>query len=85
MAISIDQRRSIWAVTRGSLGVQTVGEVGLGLVGAMLAAMLNSAPNWAPTLLVPAGLLYFAKLAMDRADRRSAQLLVRFPDPGFTR
>jgi signal transduction histidine kinase len=73
-AISIDQRRSIWAVTRGSLGVQTVGEVGLGLVGAMLAAMLNSAPNWAPMLLVPAGLLYFAKLAMDRADRRSRNL-----------
>src|SRR6266702_1265353 len=75
-AIVIDQRRSIWEVTRGSLGVQTVGEVGLGLVGAMLAAMLNSAPNWAPTLLVPAGLLYFAKLAMDHADRRSRNLAV---------
>ncbi len=76
MAIVIDQRRSIWEVTRGSLGVQTIGEVGLGLVGAMLAAMLSSAPNWAPTLLVPAGLLYFAKLAMDHADRRSRNLAV---------
>jgi len=76
VAIVIDQRRSIWEVTRGSLGVQTIGEVGLGLVGAMLAAMLNTAPNWAPTLLVPAGLLYFAKLAMDHADRRSRNLAV---------
>jgi signal transduction histidine kinase len=56
--------------------VQTVGEVGLGLVGAMFAAMLNSAPHWAPMLLVPAGLLYFAKQAMDRADRRSRNLAV---------
>jgi signal transduction histidine kinase len=76
VAICIDQRRPIWEVARGSLGVQTVGEVGLGLVGAMLAAMLISAPNWAPMLLVPAGLLYFAKLAMDRADRRSRNLAV---------
>src|SRR5216684_505947 len=76
VAIAIDQRRSIWEVTRGNLGVQTIGEVGLGLVGAMLAAMLTSAPNWAPALLVPAGLLYFAKLAMDHADRRSRNLAV---------
>src|SRR6266851_2554713 len=53
VAIAIDQRRSFWEVTRGSLGVQTIGEIGLGLVGAMLAAMLNSAPNWAPMFLDP--------------------------------
>ena len=53
-----------------------MGEVGLGTVGAMLAAMLNSAPNWAPMLLVPAGLLYLAKQAMDRADRRSRNMAV---------
>src|SRR5579859_1212848 len=76
VAISIDQRRPIWEVTRGNLGVQTLGEVGLGLVGAMFAAMLSSAPNWAPMLLIPAGLLYFAKRAMDRADRRSRNLAV---------
>jgi hypothetical protein len=28
-AIAIDQRRPIWDVTRGSLGVQTIGEIGL--------------------------------------------------------
>src|ERR1044071_8677919 len=38
--------------------------------------MLNSAPNWAPMLLVPAGLLYFAKQSMDRADRRSRNMAV---------
>lgn len=76
VAISIDQRRPIWEVTRGNLGIQTIGEIGLGLIGAMLAAMLNSASNWAPMLLVPAGLLYFAKQSLDRADRRSRNLAV---------
>jgi signal transduction histidine kinase len=74
--VALDNRRSIWEVTRGNLAVQTMGEVGLGLVGAMLAAMLASAPNWAPMLLVPAGLLYFAKQSMDRADRRSRNMAV---------
>jgi signal transduction histidine kinase len=76
LAVALDQRRSIWQVTRGNLGIHMMGEVGLGLVGAMLAAMLNSAPNWAPTLLVPAGLLYLAKQSMDRADRRSRNMAV---------
>ena len=76
VAVALDRRLPIWEVTRGNLGVQTMGEVGLGLVGAMLAAMLNSAPNWAPMLLVPAGLLYFAKQSMDRADRRSRNMAV---------
>ena len=58
------------------LTVQTVGEVGLGVVGAMLAAMLLSAPTWAPMLLIPAGMLYFAKRSMDSADRRSRNLAV---------
>src|SRR5207237_10270752 len=66
----------VWELVRGNLSVQTLGEIGLGVVGAMLAAMLNSAPNWAPMLLVPAGLLYFAKQSMDRADRRSRNLAV---------
>jgi signal transduction histidine kinase len=76
MVVALDKRRPVWEVTRGNLSVQTMGEVGLGTVGAMLAAMLNSAPNWAPMLLVPAGLLYFAKQAMDRADRRSRNMAV---------
>jgi len=75
-AVAIEKRTPVWCVMRGNLPVQTLGEVGLGLVGAMLAAMLNSAPNWAPTLLVPAGLLYLAKRAMDRADRRSRNMAV---------
>jgi signal transduction histidine kinase len=76
LAVALDKRRPVWQVTRGNLGVQTLGEVGLGMVGAMLAAMLNSAANWAPMLLVPAGLLYFAKQSMDRADRRSRNMAV---------
>ena len=76
MAVAIEKRAPVWQVMLGSLPVQALGEVGLGLVGAMLAAMLNSAPNWAPTLLVPAGLLYLAKQSMDRADRRSRNMAV---------
>jgi signal transduction histidine kinase len=76
IAVALDRRRPIWEVTRGNLGLQTVGEIGLGLIGAMLAAMLNSAPNWAPMLLVPAGLLYFARQSIDRADRRSRNMAV---------
>ncbi len=76
LVVAIERRRAVWDVTRGTLGVQTLGEVGLGLVGSMLAAMLNLAPNWAPTLLVPAGLLYLAKRSMDRADRRSRNMAV---------
>jgi signal transduction histidine kinase len=76
VAMAFSQRRSILEVARGMLSMQTVGEIGLGVVGATLAAMLISAPNWAPMLLVPAGLLYFAKRSMDRADRRSRNLAV---------
>src|SRR6266542_4304145 len=75
-AVALDQRRSFWRVVGGRIGVKAVSEIGLGLVGAMLAAMLLSTPNWAPMLVVPAGLLYFAKRSMDRADRRSHNLAV---------
>jgi signal transduction histidine kinase len=70
-AVAIEKQRPLWDILRGNLLVQSAGEIGLGLVGALLAATLNSAPNWTPTLVVPAGMLYLAKRAMDRADRRS--------------
>jgi signal transduction histidine kinase len=76
LAVALDQRRSFFDIVRGKFGFRSVSEVGLGMVGAMLAAMLSSAPNWAPMLVVPAGLLYFAKRSMDRADRRSRNLAV---------
>jgi signal transduction histidine kinase len=76
VAIALDQRRPVFEVIAGRFGMKAIGEIGLGLVGAMLAAMLTSAPNWAPMLVVPAGLLYFAKQSMDRADRRSRNLAV---------
>jgi signal transduction histidine kinase len=73
-AVALDKGRPIWAVMRGNLAVQSIGEIGLGLVGALLAVMLSAAPNWAPTLLVPAALLYLAKQSIDRADRRSRNM-----------
>ncbi len=75
-AVALDQRRSFLQVMSGRIGMKAIGEIGLGVVGAMLAAMLLSAPNWAPMLAIPAGLLYFAKQSMDRADRRSRNLAV---------
>jgi signal transduction histidine kinase len=76
VVMAISQRRSIVELTLATLSVQTVAEIGLGVIGAMLAAMLLSAPNWAPMLLIPAGLLYLAKRSMDSADRRSRNMAV---------
>lgn len=73
-AVAIEKRAPIWRVVRGNLVMQSIGEIGLGLVGALLAAMLHAAPQWAPTLLVPAGLLFLAKQSTDRADRRSRNM-----------
>src|SRR5438270_57900 len=61
LAVALDQRRPVWDIARGKLGFKAVTEIGLGLVGAMLALMLAGSPNWAPILLVPAVLLWLAK------------------------
>jgi len=74
VAVALEKRVPIREVFGGNLALQSVGEIGLGLVGALLATVLNAAPNWAPALLVPAGLLYVAKRSMDRADRRSRNM-----------
>jgi signal transduction histidine kinase len=76
IVVALDSGASLRDLTRGNLPLQTLGEIGLGLVGGMLAAMFTSAPNWAPMLLVPAGLLYLAKQSTDRADRRSRNMAV---------
>jgi hypothetical protein len=57
-AVALDQRRPFLGVIRGTLGFKSFSEVGLGMVGALPAAMLSSAPNWAPMLVIPAGLLF---------------------------
>src|SRR3954452_2289540 len=75
-AVALDQRRAFFDGIRGTLGFKSFSEVGLGMVGALLAAMLSSTPNWAPMLAIPAGLLFFAKRSLDRADRRSRNLAV---------
>src|SRR5437763_7322484 len=46
-AVALDQHRPFLQVIGGRIGVKAVSEIGLGLVGAMLAAMLLSATNWA--------------------------------------
>ncbi|HYY87677.1 MAG TPA: hypothetical protein VFA49_02695, partial [Chloroflexota bacterium] len=76
LAVALDQGRPVWDVFRGKLGFKAASEIGLGLVGALLALMLAASANWAPVLLVPAVLLWLAKRSMDSADRRSRHLAV---------
>ncbi len=73
-AVALDQRQSLWSILRGKIGVKSVAEVGLGLVGATLAVMVTVVPGWAPGLVLPAALVFLAKKAMETADRRSKNL-----------
>jgi signal transduction histidine kinase len=73
-AVALDQRRSFWGVLRSKIGVKTVAEVGLGLVGATLAVVVSVVPGWAPALVLPAALVFLAKQSMETADRRSKNL-----------
>ena len=73
-AVALDQRQPLVSVLRGKIGVKTVAEVGLGLVGATLAVVVTVVPGWAPGLLLPAALVFLAKQAMETADRRSKNL-----------
>src|SRR5205085_4075213 len=73
-AVALDQRQSLWSILRGKVGVKTVAEVGLGLVGATLAVVVTVVPGWAPGLVLPAALVFLAKKAMETADRRSRNL-----------
>ena len=43
-------------------------------LGVVLAFVLNEAPEWAPTLILPGVLVFLLKTAVDRADRRSRDL-----------
>jgi diguanylate cyclase (GGDEF)-like protein/PAS domain S-box-containing protein len=72
--VSLDQRRSLWAVLRGKIGVKALVESTLGLVGSILAVVLNAAPALVPALVLPGALVYLAKQTMDRGERRSRNL-----------
>ena len=41
-AVALDSNQPLWNILRGKVGVKTVAEVGLGLVGATLAAVLTA-------------------------------------------
>ncbi len=72
--VAIDQRRPFWQILRPRVGLAAVVEIGLGLVGATVAVVLIAMPGWTPALILPATLVYFAKQAMDNAERRSRNL-----------
>jgi signal transduction histidine kinase len=73
-AVALDQHQPLWNILRGKIGVKTVAEVGLGLVGATLAVVVTVVPGWAPGLVLPAALVFLAKKSMETADRRSKNL-----------
>jgi signal transduction histidine kinase len=73
-AVALDSNQPLWNILRGKVGVKTVAEVGLGLVGATLAVVVTVVPGWAPGLILPAALVFLAKQSMETADRRSRNL-----------
>jgi diguanylate cyclase (GGDEF)-like protein/PAS domain S-box-containing protein len=74
VVVALDQRRSILRVLRGKVGVKTLTEIGLGLLGAILAILLTAAPGFAPALVVPAILVFMAKRGLDRAALETRNL-----------
>jgi len=72
--VALDQRRSLWAVLRGKIGVKALVEFALGLLGSTLAVVLMAAPGLAPALVLPGVLVYLAKQTMDRGERRSRNM-----------
>src|SRR5579859_7989797 len=73
-AVALDQRRSLWAVLRGKIGVKALVEFALGLLGSTLAVVLMAAPGLALALVLPGVLVYLAKQTMDRGERRSRNM-----------
>jgi diguanylate cyclase (GGDEF)-like protein/PAS domain S-box-containing protein len=74
LVVALDQGRPFLQVMRGNLGMKTLTEIGLGLLGATLAVLLTAAPVFAPTLIVPAVLMFLAKRVLDRAAHQARDL-----------
>src|SRR5919202_4995519 len=74
LVVALDQTRPLLGVLRGKVGVKTVTEVGLGLLGATLAVLLKAAPWFVPALGAPVLLVFFAKRALDREANRARDL-----------
>src|SRR5438477_1418386 len=74
LVVALDQCRPLLEVLRGKVGVKMVTEIGLGLLGATLAVLLNAAPWFVPALAAPVLLVFFAKRALDRAANQARDL-----------
>jgi diguanylate cyclase (GGDEF)-like protein/PAS domain S-box-containing protein len=74
LVVALDQGRPFLHVMRGNLGMKTLTEIGLGLLGATLAVLLKAAPVFAPVLIVPAVLMFLAKRVLDRAAHQARDL-----------
>src|SRR5216684_2912157 len=80
-AVAIEQRRSLWAVLRGKIGVKALVEFALGLLGSTLAVVLMAAPGLAPALVLPGVLVYLDKQKMDRGARGARHAQARWHRP----
>jgi diguanylate cyclase (GGDEF)-like protein/PAS domain S-box-containing protein len=67
IVVGISQRRPILQILRGKVGMKTLTELGLGILGGLMAVLLTTAPFFAPALAVPAALVFLAKRALDRS------------------
>ncbi|HEX8969375.1 MAG TPA: EAL domain-containing protein [Chloroflexota bacterium] len=74
VAVALDRRRPLIDVLRGKVGIKTLTEIGLGLLGGILAVLIQAAPWFAPALGAPVALVFLAKRALDRAAHQARDL-----------
>ena len=72
--VSLDQRRPILHVLRPKLGVKAATEIGLGLLGCVLAVLLARAPFFAPAMAAPLILVFLATRTLERAALQARDL-----------
>jgi hypothetical protein len=72
--IALDQRRSLLRILRGQIGMKTLVEIGLGLVGVTFGILALKLPTFAAVLVVPASLVFLTNRAIDRAAAQARNL-----------
>ncbi len=74
--VALEHRRRPWDILTGPVLLQLAAEAALGLIGALLAALLLLMPVWAPVLALPAAFVYLGQRALGRAERRAQTLVL---------
>src|SRR5919202_1007702 len=74
LVVALDQRRPVLNVLRGKIGLKTLAEMGLGLLGGTSALLLTAAPWFAAALAGPVMLVFLAKRTLERAANQARNL-----------